>query len=74
MTTTDEIREQRLRRVAVRLGYRLVKSRCRTPELFVYGTYGIIDPDRNWWVQTFGGDGYGLDLDEIEAWLTDPAE
>jgi hypothetical protein len=47
MTTTDEIREQRLRRAVSRLGYKLVKSRSRTPEMRGYQTFGIIDPDRS---------------------------
>jgi hypothetical protein len=73
MTTTDEMREQRLRRAVARLGYKLVKSRCRTPEAYVYATYGIIDPDRNSWISWVGGDGYGMDLDQIEEWLSEPA-
>jgi len=73
MTTTYEIREQRLRRAVARLGYKLVKSRCRTPEASVYGTFGIIDPDRNWWIAGNREEGYGLDLDDIERWLSEPA-
>jgi hypothetical protein len=30
-----------------------------------FETFGIIDPDRNMWVATFGGDGYGVDLDDV---------
>jgi hypothetical protein len=29
-------------------------------ETFVYGTFGIVDPDRNFWIATVGGYGYGL--------------
>ena len=71
---TDEIREQRLRRAVGRLGYRLVKSRCRTPEARVYGTFGVIDPDRNWWIAADPEEGYGWDLDDIEQWLSEPEE
>ena len=73
MTTTDEMRAQRLRRAVARLGYKLVKSRCRTPEAYVYATYGIIDPDRNWWIAGNREEGYGLDLDDIERWLSEPS-
>ena len=71
---TDEIREQRLRRAVGRLGYRLVKSRCRTPEARVYGTFGVIDPDRNWWIAADPEEGYGWDLDDIQEWLSKPEE
>ena len=74
MTMTDEIREQRLRRAVGRLGYRLVKSRCRTPEARVDGTFGVIDPDRNWWIAADPEEGYGWDLDDIQEWLSKPEE
>jgi hypothetical protein len=70
----DKVRENRLRRMAERQGYQLVKSRRRDPRAWDYGTWGIIDPFTNAWVlHDFAtGRGYGLDLDEIEAWLTRP--
>ncbi|MGO9181362.1 MAG: hypothetical protein ACLQBX_10930 [Candidatus Limnocylindrales bacterium] len=74
MNATDQKRERRLRRDVSRLGYRLVKSRCRTPERLVYGTYGILDSDRNWWVAADREEGYGWDLDDIQGWLSEPAE
>jgi hypothetical protein len=64
----DQTRDSRLRSMARRMGYRLVKSRCRVPEAPVYGTYGIISKD-NVWVAYSGGNGYGLDLDGVEAFL-----
>jgi hypothetical protein len=67
---SDKIREERLRRAAKRQGLALVKSRSRHPDVLVYGTYGLVDPQRNAWVASSGGDGYGLDLDEIEQFLT----
>jgi hypothetical protein len=73
MSTTDEIREQRLRRAVSRLGYKLLKSRCRTPEMGVFGTFGIVDPDRNWWIAGDREVGYGWNLDDVEQWLSEPA-
>lgn len=65
----ERAHEARVRRAAKRQGLQLVKSRCRVPEAFVFGTYGLIDPARNAWVAHRGGDGYGMSLDEVEAWL-----
>lgn len=62
-------REARLRRRARSVGLRLVKSRSRTTITGAYGTYGLLAADTNAWVATRGGDGYGLDLDAIEAEL-----
>jgi hypothetical protein len=54
--------------MARRMGYRLVKSRCRLPQAPVYGTYGVISED-NFWVAYSGGDGYGPSLDDVESLL-----
>ena len=68
---TDERREARLRRMAQQQGYRLEKSRTRNPELLAYGTYRIVEPNRNLLV---AGDpnlgSFGLSLDDVEEWLT----
>lgn len=69
----DQACESRLRSLARRQGYRVVKSRCREPRASVFGTYGIVDPYNNTWVAYGGGDGYGMTLGEIEAALNDPA-
>ena len=68
--TAEKVRENRLRRMAKRQRLALVKSRRRDPRAWDYGTYGLIDPSRNTLVADAGQSGYGLDLDEIEAWLT----
>ncbi len=68
-TPSEKAREARLRRLARGQGLALVRSRNRTPGTLVFGTYGLTDPYRNAWAATRGADGYGLDLDEIEAWL-----
>lgn len=67
----DKVRENRLRRVAGRRGLRLEKSRRRDPRAWDYGTYQLVDAYTNGLVAAEWdvGRGYGLTLDEIEAWL-----
>jgi hypothetical protein len=66
----ERTREARLRRRASRQGLLLAKSRCRTPEAHVFGTYALLDQYNNL-VAYAGGDGYGLTLDEIEKALNE---
>jgi hypothetical protein len=47
MDTAGKVRENRLRRAAERRGLRLEKSRRRDPGAIGYGTYQLIDPDRD---------------------------
>ena len=71
MAESEKVRENRLRRKADRLGYRLEKSRRRDPDAIDYGKYWIIDLD-------YGGVAHGssalglpsMTLDEVEEWLT----
>jgi len=70
LSAAEAARERRLRRRAAAQGLQLMKSRCRESQGFVYGTYGLVHLDLNAWVASCGGGGYGLDLDEIEDWLT----
>jgi hypothetical protein len=78
--TAVKTRETRLRRMAERQGLRLEKSRRRDPRALGYGTYALVQEPP---VTTGGaslrervlvaGDpntGYGLDLDDVERWLT----
>lgn len=62
----DKIRENRVRRIAARRGYRLVKSRRRDPQAIDYGSFWLIRADMN---LTVVGDMYGVSLDVIEAYL-----
>lgn len=73
---SDKIRENRLRRMAQRQGLQLIKSKRRDPNALSYGTYGLIDTRTNGLVLGNGEvfDGYGCDLDEIEAYLTEPQD
>ncbi len=41
--TDEKVRENRLRRVADRRGFRLVKSRSRDPRAVDFGLYALID-------------------------------
>jgi len=64
---SDKVRENRLRRMADRQGLMLRKSRRRDPRAVDYGNYWLIDPEINGLV---AGGQWGIDLDEVEAWLT----
>ena len=67
--TAEKIRENRLRRMAERQGYKLAKSRRRDPRAYDYGTWTIVEPHTNTLVA--GGKYGSMDLDAVEAWLTD---
>jgi hypothetical protein len=66
------VRENRLRRMAERQGMRLEKSRRRDPRALEFGTYQLVDIRMNAIVHhnSATGVGYGLDLDDVEDWLT----
>lgn len=64
MDSTEKVRENRLRRMAERQGYRLVKSRRRDPLATDFGTYTL---------EGARGRPRGpFSVDELEAWLTRP--
>ena len=72
MDTGTKVRENRLRRMAERQGFRLVKSRRRDPLAVGYGRYRIETGDG---IEATGFDspmGWGLTLDEAEERLTHP--
>lgn len=69
---SDKVRENRIRKKADRMGYRLVKSRSRDPDAVDFGLYGLVDvgtnvvvnpPIAQRWVCSWT-------LDEVEDWLT----
>jgi hypothetical protein len=62
--------EARLRRLATRKGLRLMKSRSRTVEAAEYGTYMIVNRESNFVVASGFDSGYGLNLWQVEAYLT----
>jgi hypothetical protein len=65
-------REQQLRRKAARQGLRLLKSHLRDPDSLGYGTYMLVDAATNWVAFMDYGmpAGYGLDLDDVQDYLT----
>lgn len=65
----EKAREQRLRRLADRHGYILRKDRSRTWSPHSQGGWMIVDPQFN--IPVWGWD-YDLDLDDLEAWFTEP--
>lgn len=68
----EKAREARLRRLAEAQGLRLEKSRARNPAIPGYGTYRIVDNVSNLvMAYNMAADYYGLDLDEVEQWLTE---
>lgn len=60
-----KVHENRLRRMAVRQGLRLQKSRTRDPRALGYGTYCLVDAATN-----FVAHGNSLGLDDVERILT----
>lgn len=67
----DKVRENRLRRMAERQGLQLQKSRRRDPRAYDYGSYQLVDTATNVMAAGNHQTGYGLDLDQVEAWLTE---
>ena len=69
MALSKDARERRLRRIAKRLGYRLIRS-SRRPEHLV--GYQIADISTNGLVAGWGkaGHGYAMTLKDVEEWLT----
>ncbi len=69
---SEKVRENRLRRMAFRQGYRLLKSRARDPRDLTYGGYHLIDV-RTGRVRLGSGNAkrdFAASLDQIEEFLT----
>ena len=70
MSDPHKTRETRLRRMADRQGFQLVKSRRRDPRSIDYGRWMILNPFTNGVVAGVGGTGRPeFTLDDVEAWL-----
>lgn len=63
MTREEQVRENRLRRIAERQFRQLTKSKLRDPRAAGYGTYALSEA-------YYGAGGEGLTLDEVESLLT----
>lgn len=69
-TTPETTKENRLRRLAKRAGYRLEKSRARTPHLNDHGLYRLTDPHRN---VVIAGERFDWTLDDVDGFLAERA-
>lgn len=69
MDQNEKIRENRIRRAAVRQGLRVEKSRVRDPRAIGWGTYQVVTSDTGKIKKQGLPSGYGLTLDEVEAFL-----
>ena len=71
MDSHEKVRENRMRRMAERQGYRLIRSRRRDPLALGYGKYRIEPVESALEAAGFESPGgWGLTLDEVEARLT----
>jgi hypothetical protein len=71
MTDGNIAKEIRLRLLASRQGLAVRKSCGCTAKPQADGDYLIIDLDRNWIV---AGEGFSLELDDVERFLTETGE
>jgi hypothetical protein len=70
-STTEKVRENRVRRMAERQGLALAKSRRRDPRATDYGTYMLVDPTSNSVVAGTAATGRPeFTLDDVEQYLT----
>lgn len=62
----EKAKEQRLRRLAMKQGMRLIKSRSRTQDINNHGGYMIVDLYTNYILL---GQRFEFNIDEVEKWL-----
>src|SRR4051812_8684378 len=65
--TQEKVRENRLRRMAERQGFRLVKSKTRDPRAIGFGGWIVVNSATN--IVEAGGNLF-LSIDEVEEFLT----
>jgi hypothetical protein len=72
MDTAEKVRESRIRRMADRQGYKLMRSRARDPRDITYGGYHLVDHQVGGVAFGYGNANrdYAASLDDVEAWLT----
>lgn len=70
MDNTTKTHENRLRRKAARQGLELHKSRLRDPHATGFGSFMLVDADTRAVVAASLPHGYGLDMDDVEQYLT----
>lgn len=77
MTMSDKVRENRVRRQATRLGYRVEKSRVREVHLNNLGLYQLVTADQSLHRGSnvvVLGDRYDATLGQLEAYLAGASE
>jgi hypothetical protein len=67
----DKVRENRIRQMAARRGFRVQKSRRRDPGAIGYGRFQLIDAANNMIVLGSLRHEYDATLDEIESYLAE---
>ena len=70
MTAKEKVMENRLRRKAHRMGFKLLKSRRRDPDAIDFGGYALADLELN--CPMFGFSPFGTPwatMDEVRAFL-----
>ena len=73
--TADKVRENRLRRKADRIGWKLHKSRRRDPDAYDFGLYALTDIRTGGLVHRDNVNSiYALTLDDVETWLSGESE
>ncbi len=65
----DKVRENRLRRMAERQGFRLIKNRRRDPRAYDFGGYMILDPENNGVVAGHTPTAFSFTLNDVEQFL-----
>ena len=69
MTEDMKVRENRVRRIAERRGFKLTKSRRRDPQAIDFNGYMLADAFTNAAVVGFLPYAYSASLDEVEEFL-----
>jgi hypothetical protein len=69
MSQEDKVKENRLRRIAERRGYRLEKSRRRDPHAPDFGGFMLIEAEKNYVVVGGHPFAYSASLEDVEDWL-----
>lgn len=68
MEQDEKVKENRLRRIADRRGYKLTKSRSRDPQAIDFGLYAVID------LSTGGAVNSALANRWVHSWTLDDVE
>ena len=69
MTNKEKTRENRARRVLLRLGYRLMKSKRKDPRAIDYGGYMIVDDSYNVIVEGSDPIAFSMDIEDVEKFI-----